>query len=82
MIASSNFYAFFCVLANEGIGDFFNIKAYLPATGDTVTTKAVPPGRGSPLHFGVADPRDYPKICFPLGAHTSWLIPHGYLEQN
>ena len=77
MIASSIFYAFFGVLANEDIGKFFNIKAYLPGTGDTVIIKAVPPGQGSPLHFDVADPRDYPKICFPLGSHTSRLIPHG-----
>ena len=36
-------------------------SAYLPGTGDTVIMKAVPPGRGSPLHSGVADPCDYPK---------------------
>ena len=36
-------------------------KSYLPGTGDTMITKVVPPGRGSPLHSGVADPCDYPK---------------------
>ena len=45
MIGSSSFfYAYFGVLASEGKGDFFNIKAYLPGTGDTVIIKAVPPG--------------------------------------
>ena len=38
------FYAYFGVLASEGKGDFFNIKAYSPGTGDTVIIKAVPPG--------------------------------------
>ena len=37
------------------------IPAYLPGTEETVINKAVPPGRGSPLHSGVADPCDYPK---------------------
>ena len=36
-------------------------QTYLPGTDDTVIKKAVPPGRGSPLHSGVADPCDYPK---------------------
>ena len=36
-------------------------KAYLPGTEETVIIKAVPPGRGSPLHSGVADSCDYPK---------------------
>ena len=41
---------------------FFNqSQSYLPGTEDTVIKKAVPPGRDSPLHSGVADPCDYPK---------------------
>ena len=41
-------------------------KAYLPGTGATVITKAVPPGRGLPIALRWADPCDRPK-CGRLG---------------
>ena len=50
-----------CVQGNSCAERPWTESSYLPGTGDTVITKAVPPGRGSPLHSGVADPCDYPK---------------------
>ena len=41
--------------------ELVTFKAYLPGTGETLITKEVPPGEAFPLHFGWADPCDYPK---------------------
>ena len=37
-------------------------KAYLPGTGDTLITKEVLPGRGTPLHSGVLTPANIPNV--------------------
>ena len=38
------------------------VNSYLPGTGDTLITKGVLPGRGTPLHSGVLTPANIPNV--------------------